>query len=135
MRTFALAAILAPAFAFGAMAQDTPTTPETPQVEQPAVPPVAAPAPANDDMALTDEQVKTLVGKPVYSSDEQKIGEVVAFARGEDGVVTEMHADIGGFLGLGETRVKLTPDQIELKDDRVIIDVTSADAKDLPKVE
>jgi hypothetical protein len=36
---------------------------------------------------------------------------------------------------LGETRVKLTPAQFELKGDRVIIDMTSAQAKDLPKVE
>ena len=86
-------------------------------------------------MVLTAEQVKTWVDKPVYSKDGKKIGEVVTFARGADDVVSEMHADIGGFLGLGETRVRLTPAQFELKGDRVIIDMTSAQAKDLPRVE
>ena len=79
--------------------------------------------------------MKTWVGKPLYSNDGKNLGEVVAFARGGDNIVTEMHADIGGFLGLGETRVKLTPAQFELKGDRVIIEMNSAQAKDLPKVE
>jgi sporulation protein YlmC with PRC-barrel domain len=135
MRTFALAAILAPAFAFGAMAQGTATTPPAPQIEQPATPPAATTAPAANEMALSEEQVKTLVGKPVYSNDGKNLGEVVAFARGDDNVVTEMHADIGGFLGLGETRVKVMPAQIQVESDRVIIDMTAAAAKDLPKVE
>jgi hypothetical protein len=117
------------------MAQDTPAPPAPSQVEQPATPPAAATAPAAMEMVLTEEQAKTWVDKPVYTNDGKKIGEVVAFARGADDVVTEMHADIGGFLGLGETRVKLTPAQFELKGDRVIIDMTSAQAKDLPKVE
>jgi hypothetical protein len=99
MRALTLAVFLAPAFAFGAIAQDKPAAPPTPQAEQQATPP--ATATAATDMVLTTEEVKTWVDKPVYSKDGKKIGEVVAFARGADNVVTEMHADIGGFLGLG----------------------------------
>jgi hypothetical protein len=135
MRALTLAVFLAPAFAFGAIAQDKPAVPPTPQTEQQATPPAAAAEQATKNLVLTEEQVKTWVGKPLYSNDGKKIGEVVAFARGADNVVTEMHADIGGFLGLGETRIKMTPAQFELKGDRVIIDMTSAQAKDLPKVE
>ena len=46
-----------------------------------------------------------------------------------------MHADIGGFLGLGQTRVKLAPAQFKLQGDRVVLDLTAAQANDLPKVQ
>jgi hypothetical protein len=48
--------------------------------------------------------------------------------------VTEMHADIGGFLGLGETRVRLMPAQFKLMTDRVVLSVTADQAKSLPKI-
>ena len=55
------------------------------------------------------------VGKPVYSSDGQKLGEVAAIQRAADNNVTGMYADIGGFMGMGEHRIKLRPRQINLK--------------------
>ena len=63
------------------------------------------------------------------------MGEVAAFQRSGDNSVTEMHADIGGFLGIGETRVRLTPAQFKLQGDRVLLDLTAAQAKDLPTVQ
>ena len=86
------------------------------------------------NMSMTAQETQAWVGKPVYSSDGKKIGEVVAVARGSDDKVSEMHADIGGFLGMGETRVRLMPTQYTMASDRVTISVTSALAKDLPKV-
>ena len=68
------------------------------------------------------------------SSDGSKIGSVVAFVRSADNLVNEMHADIGGFLGLGEIRVSLQPAQIRMQSDRVVLEVTAAQAKDLLKV-
>ena len=53
---------------------------------------------------LTDEEAKAWVDKVVYSSDDKNLGEVADFKRDAAGHVTELHADIGGFLGLGETR-------------------------------
>jgi hypothetical protein len=135
MRAFVLAILLVPALAFGAVAQGTPAPAPTPQTEQQATPPAAGSEKVRENLVLTEAQAQEWVGKPIYSSDGNKIGDVAAFARGTDNIVTEMHADIGGFLGLGQTRVKLTPTQFELKGDRVIIDMTSAQAKDLPKVE
>lgn len=125
MRKIFIATILATAIAGPALAQTT-TVP-------PSMPPVAA-SPAAAGLALTADQATKWIDKAVYSSDNKKIGEVAAFARGTDNVVTEMHADIGGFLGLGETRVKLTPSQFKLQDDRVILNVTAEQAKDLPKI-
>jgi hypothetical protein len=74
------------------------------------------------------------VGKPVYSSDGKKLGEVAVFQRTPDNRVTEMNADIGGFLGIGEHRIRLTPAQINVQSDRVVLDLTSAQAKELPKM-
>jgi hypothetical protein len=90
--------------------------------------------PSADSITLTEEQAKSWVGKAVYSSDNQKLGEIVEFKRGADNVVQEMHADIGGFLGMGETRVKLTPQQFKLQGDRAVLNLTQAQAKTLPQV-
>jgi hypothetical protein len=86
-------------------------------------------------VTLTEAQAKSWVDKPIYSSDNKNIGEVVAFKRGADNVVTELHADIGGMMGMGETRVKLTPAQFKLQGDRVVLNMTQEQAENLPKVE
>lgn len=70
------------------------------------------------------------VGRPLFSIDGKRLGEV-AVVNGEN-----IYADIGGFLGLGETRVKLGPNQIgSATDERVVIKLTEEEAKDLPKVD
>jgi hypothetical protein len=92
-----------------------------------------APAPKAAGLSLTSQEAKAWIGKPVYSSDGTKLGEVEAFQLGADNLITGMYADIGGFLGFGEHRVNLTPAQISLQADRVILDLTAAQAKQLPK--
>ena len=74
------------------------------------------------------------MGKAVYSSDGSKIGEVVALQRATDNKVTELHADIGGFLGMGESRVKLMPSDFKLQGDRVLLTITKEQAMASPKV-
>lgn len=101
----------------------------------PGAPTAAIPAPQGGNPSLTDQEAKSWIDKPVYSSDGKKVGEVAAFQRSGDNSVTEMHADIGGFLGIGETRVRLTPAQFKLQGDRVLLDLTAAQAKDLPTVQ
>lgn len=124
-RTFALANILAASVALPAFAQTTTVAPSTPP---------AAAKPTAAALMLTADEAKTWIDKPVYSSDNTKIGEVAAFVRGTDNSVNEMHADIGGFLGMGETRIKLMPAQFKLQSDRVVLNVTAAQAKVLPTV-
>jgi hypothetical protein len=131
LRTLSIATVLAATIALPAIAQTTTVPPSTPPAA--AAPPAAAP-PAASALMLTADQAKTWIGKPVYSSDNTKIGEVAAFARGTDNTVNEMHADIGGFLGMGETRIKLMPAQFKLQDDRVVLNQTAAQAKLLPTV-
>ena len=126
LRTLSIATVVAATIALPAIAQTTTVPPSTP--------PAAAASPAAAALMLTADQAKTWIGKPVYSSDNTKIGEVAAFARGTDNAVNEMHADIGGFLGMGETRIKLMPAQFKLQDDRVVLNQTAAQAKLLPTV-
>ncbi|HPG88509.1 MAG TPA: PRC-barrel domain-containing protein [Hyphomicrobium sp.] len=85
-------------------------------------------------VTLTDEQAKAWVDKPVYSSDDKNLGEVAAVARSSTGEVSEIHADIGGFLGLGETRIRVMPNEFKLAEDKVVLNVTADQAKQLPKI-
>jgi hypothetical protein len=128
MRSITLALALATGLAAPALAQSTVVTPPV------TTAPTAGALATTPSITLTAEQAKSWVDKPVYSSDGTKIGEVAAFARGTDDKVSEMHADIGGYFGLGETRVRLMPAQFKLAGDRVTIEMTAAQAKDLPRV-
>lgn len=105
--------------------------------EAPAATPSAAEAPATATVGvvtLTDEQAKAWVDKPVYSSDNKNLGEVAAVARASTGEVSEIHADIGGFLGLGETRVRVMPSEFSLAEDKVVLNITADQAKQLPAI-
>jgi PRC-barrel domain len=99
-----------------------------------AMPPTAPVTPDAPSLTLTDAQVKAWLDKAVYSSDGKKIGEVAAFARDGTGKVTEMHADIGGFLGMGETRIRLMPAQFKMDADRIVLNVTADQAKAMPPI-
>ena len=85
--------------------------------------------------SLTEDQAKGWVDKAVYSSDGKEIGEVAEFKRASDNKITELHADLGGFLGMGETRVKLMPSEFKLEGERVVLNITEEQAKALPKLE
>jgi hypothetical protein len=87
------------------------------------------------DISLTEQEAQTWIDKPIFSSDGEQVGEVVAIQRDADDKVIGLHADIGGFLGLGETRVNLMPAQFKLQGDRVELHLTAEQAKSLPKVQ
>ena len=118
------------------------TTPSTPSVTQdksatPSTQSGTQPAAQNaaSVVTLTEDQAKEWVDKAVYSSDGKELGEVAEFKRTSDNKVTELHADIGGFLGMGESRIKLTPSEFKLQGDRVVLNITEEQAKALPKLE
>lgn len=108
----------------------------TPAPSTKAMPsPSAAATTSSDNIKLTDSEAKNLVNKVVYSSDDENVGEVAQIARDSSGNVTELHADIGGFLGLGETRVRVMPDQFQVREDKIILMLTSEQVKTLPKID
>ena len=84
---------------------------------------------------MTDGEAKAWINKVVYSSDGTNLGEVANILRDNSGHVTELHADIGGFLGLGETRVRVAPSDFKLDKDRVVLNIPADQAKTLPKIE
>ena len=121
----------------GAQAPATETTPPAAKPTEPGgtrLAPTPGTTASTTAPTLTEAEAKKWVDKAVYSSDNKNVGEVAAIQRDASGKVTEMHADIGGFLGLGTTRVKLEPSQFKLSGDRVQLDVTSEQVKQLPKV-
>jgi hypothetical protein len=117
----------------GITAQPAPTPGQT-NTQMPTTPSVGSTMGMNNPMTLTDDQARSWVDKVVYSSDNQNLGEVAAFARDSSGKVTEMHADIGGLMGLGETRVRLMPSQFRLDNDRVVVNLTAEQVKALPAI-
>jgi sporulation protein YlmC with PRC-barrel domain len=96
---------------------------------------VASPVPQNASLSLSEQEAKTWIDKPVYSSDGKNIGEVVDFQRDADKKVIGLHADIGGFFGFGQTRVNVKSTQFKLQTDRIILDLTAEQAKELPKAQ
>lgn len=106
--------------AAGLLAMALAAGPAVAQQSQP--PPAEPPAP----QAETD---KALIGLPVFSSDGQKLGEVVEVGMvtgGQQAIRTEM----GAFLGLGSTPVVIGPDLFQKKADRVELSMTAAEVKD-----
>jgi len=133
--TVVAASLMASAAAFAQTAPSTPPAGPAPSAVEKQMTPPASTSTASEVLTLTDEQAKGWVDKLIYSSDGKNIGEVAAFARDSSGQVTEMHTDTGGFLGLGETRVRLLPSQFKLTGDRVVLSITADEAKTLPKVQ
>lgn len=138
---FALASVAALLVSTSVMAQTTPP-PATPDVVAPRAielaPPPAEVTPAPSTTAgapvLTDDQAKALKDKVVYSSDNKNVGEVAGIKRDADGRVTELHADVGGFLGFGETRVRVMPGEFTVLADRVVLTKTAEQVNALPQV-
>lgn len=151
-----LATLLAVSAASAQTADPPRTQPQSPPAATTPSPSTSAPAPSSpsatdstsanrpagpvagtmgSSLKLTEAEAKNWVGKTVYSSDEKNLGEVAAFQRGSDGKVHEMHADIGGFLGIGETRVRVLPSEFSLSSDRVILKMSGEQAKALPKLD
>lgn len=115
--------------------------PAAPNVTSPAASvaaPTVSPAPIvatpTNELRLTESEAKQWIDKVVYSSDGRNLGEVAAFKREMDGRVTEMHADLGGFMGLGESRVLLSPAQFRVDGDRIVLNMTADQAKALPVI-
>lgn len=94
----------------------------------------AMPAQNGAQLTLSEEQARNWLKKSVYSSDGKNLGEVEVINRDANGRVTEIHADIGGFLGIGETRVRVMPSQFRLEGDRVVLNIPADQAKTLPTI-
>jgi PRC-barrel domain len=116
------------------------TSPASPSASAPGMaekmtPPAASSTTVTKDgLVLTEAQANGWVKKAVYSSDGKNVGEVTALKRDASGKVAELQAGIGGFIGIGETQVRLMPAQFKLGNDRVLLSLTAEQVKTLPKI-
>lgn len=90
-----------------------------------------------DFAAVTAEELK---GVKVNGPEGDSIGEIADIELGADGKATGLVADIGGFLGLGEHRVKLSMEQVSVfanadGDLVAVSDLTEEQLKAMPKYE
>jgi sporulation protein YlmC with PRC-barrel domain len=81
---------------------------------------------------------ETLTGARVYDAADVWVGDVSDLILTEDGRVTAMVVDVGGFLGIGEKPVSLDLGQVEIlrtsdgRDLRVYLSQTKAELEAMP---
>lgn len=80
-----------------------------------------------------------LEGARVYGPNDEDVGEVNRLIMGTNGQVERVVLDVGGFLGLGERQIAVTPDELNIvrtddgTDFRVFIDANQANLKAQPE--
>jgi len=86
-------------------------------------------------VAALGQQAKgstVLVGMPVYSSDNKKLGQVVEVVKTPDGKTQSIQVDIGRVLGLGSKVVAIGADKIEPLDGIKVL-LSDAEIRSLPE--
>jgi hypothetical protein len=86
------------------------------------------PASAQQSQSPAAQPEAGLVGLPVYSSDGQMLGKVIALASG--GGKWALRAEMGAFLGLGSSNVLIDADVFQKKVDRIELTMTAAEVKE-----
>lgn len=84
------------------------------------------------EMTGQQEQAQYM-GWPVFSSDGEKVGEVVEVMPESDGQGKKLRVESGGFLGIGSKTVEITSDQYEAGQNRIELSMTAEQAQDLPE--
>ncbi len=118
--------------ATAAVAQNT--SPASPPAEKISPPAASTTTVTKDGLVLTEAQANAWIKKAIYSSDGKNVGEVTALKRDASGKVAELQAGIGGFIGIGETQVRVMPAQFKLQNDRVVLSLTAEQVKALPAI-
>ena len=90
--------------------------------------------PGSATFMVRADEAKNWMGRPVYSSDNKKIGEITEITRDPDNKVTEVYIDTGSFLGIGATRYRVTSEQIqEVKPDGLVLTLKESEVKAVPQ--
>ena len=66
------------------------------------------------DVPLEQVTAETLTGATVYGPDDQPVGEVQDLVVGSNGKISAAIVDFGGFLGMGERRVEVAFDEMQI---------------------
>ncbi|WP_075996925.1 PRC-barrel domain-containing protein [Salaquimonas pukyongi] len=62
---------------------------------------------------ISEVSAEELIGAPVYGEGDAHVGEIADVILTDDAKVKEVVADVGGFLGLGEKRVAIDPQNVD----------------------
>jgi len=92
----------------------------------------ASVAPTMGVFPMADD-AKSIIGKDVYGANGNKIGEVNNLLVGADGRVHAAIIEFGGFLGIGENKVAVPWDQLNVTRDRVTTAMTEDQVKAAPR--
>jgi hypothetical protein len=104
-------------------AQETPMAPDTETADDPATSPMApqdpvvGEAPMLTPVAPDQISAETLIGANIQTMNGEDIAQVEDVILTPDGVVENIAAQFGGFLGFGSNTVLLTMDEIEVLQD------------------
>jgi len=88
---------------------------------------------------MTELTADKLEGARVYGPNDEDVGEVNRLILDNNGQVTRIVLDVGGFLGMGERQIAVTPDELNIvrTDDgnefRVYVDANQANLKAQPE--
>ncbi|MGJ8573342.1 MAG: PRC-barrel domain-containing protein [Hoeflea sp.] len=72
---------------------------------------------AMTQVTAEDLTADNLIGRTVYSSTDENIGEVGDVLLTADNKVEGFVLDVGGFLGMGEKQVAISPDKLDIRAD------------------
>jgi hypothetical protein len=82
---------------------------------------------------VAEQDVRNWLGRPIFSRDNKKIGEIIDVKRGPNNEVTDIYFDSGTFLGMGAKRYHITASQIDdMKPNGVMVSLNEAQVKALP---
>ncbi len=88
-----------------------------------------------------DVTAEELTGLDIYGPNDEEVGEISDLIIAEDGTVTDVIVDVGGFLGLGEKPVSIAYDDVQLMkqtdgdDMRAYVSMTEEQLEELPQYE
>ncbi len=87
-------------------------------------------APGETAFMVAEQDIGKWIHRPVYSSDNTKVGEIVELSRGPDDRVTDVYMDAETSLGIGGQRYRITADKIrEVRPDGIVLTLSEADVK------
>jgi sporulation protein YlmC with PRC-barrel domain len=102
----------------------TPTFAQTspsPPANRPATSaPSGAPARATLPSDIKSAKASDLIGKNVYSSTDERIGEIDDVVVSKSGGAPMAVIGVGGFLGIGEKKAAVSFDQLKVQGDKIV---------------
>jgi hypothetical protein len=87
-------------------------------------------APGETAFMVAEQDIGKWMHRPVFSSDNTKVGEIVELSRGADDRVTDVYMDAETSLGIGGQRYHITADKVrEVRPDGIVLTLSEADVK------